>query len=137
MKPYPKTKTYYDYRECIDYIAKKYGFNPDDYYECKKYIDNAFKLTTLKFNDDTWAHVSPVDANPQQLEAINYFNNLYDQQPKDVSFWSSICDNYSLNNGDFFTFLEDDWEDAEPWEKTIVQYLINEFGDAIEFKVWW
>ena len=34
-KPIPKTKTSYNYNECLDYIKTKYGYDPDNFANCK------------------------------------------------------------------------------------------------------
>ena len=93
-----------------------------DYHECRDYLqrihgyDERDYLGTFKGNDDA----------PYQ------------------DFWHFVLDqNGSIHNDCFFT-MHEEWADgAEPWQKQILTYYLDAFGEgkkgerSIYFHVWW
>lgn len=142
IKPEKCARVRYDYHECSKYLETKYGYDERDYAGKFKYEKDCKKKVDDKYGDNDWYNTRPDDATPEQKEAIDYYSELMKNQPSYQDFWHFIIDSNDIHNGCEFTMHKDYMmEDAEPWQKEILQHYFDEF-DAdgigyIEFYVWW
>jgi len=66
----------------------------------------------------------------------DYLEEKYGYKERDLynhrDFWYFVydCDGGYITNGGFFTMLEEWGEDAEDWQKQILGYYMDEFGEG-------
>jgi hypothetical protein len=94
---------YWDYREVINYIEKKYNIKTDEYIP-----KNGFTL--------------------EQLEARSSYDKENNRKPY-LCFWHWIIDHYGVHNGSSFTLYYDDIDDENTpdWVQEILKMIFDEF----------
>ncbi len=136
-KPKKKTFKALDYSECADYINKKYNCNIRD-----------FSRSHLQFFD--WAKhkgYKGMDPEGKKMGDSQIWFAEYNKEIKDgkfaerpyQDFWHYIGDVCGPPRGGFF-YLHNDTSGAEDWQKQILGWFFDEFGDggdSIEFYYNW
>lgn len=94
---------YWDYREVINYIEKKYNIKTDEYTP-----KDGFTL--------------------EQLETRSSYNKENDRKPY-LCFWHWIIDRHNIHNGSRFNLYYDDIDDENTptWVKEILKMIFDEF----------
>lgn len=89
-------------------------------------------------------------------EVRDWLNHMYERDDRDVlgkfngnidaeyrDFWHFVCENAEIHNGCIFTMYEEWAEDAEDWQKEIIEQYMKNFGTGndgdreIQFWVEW
>jgi len=118
-KPGKRTKEYYDYHECRDYLQEKYSYDERDY--------------AGKHNHGKAAK------NSKAVTALGLTN---DNDPPYWDFWHFVIDAGGVQSNSSFFHLTTEWlhGETEDWQKEIIQHYLDEFADKdgmIEFYVDW
>jgi hypothetical protein len=140
-KPSKKIVTRYDYNECSEFLEKKYGYDERDYAARHKFWSECEKKTNKKFGKNGWYTTPRAEATPEQIEAIDYHEELLKAEPPYLDFWHFIIDHNEIHNDCDFVMYKELMDDAEPWQREILQHYFDEFDPddtgEIEFHVWW
>lgn len=141
-KPRKRAQKRYDYLECSRYLEQKYGYLERDYARQGEFFQRCVRATNKKFSKNGWFETPPVDASPEQLEAIAYFDELMKAEPPYQDFWHFLLKHCAINgNGCDFTMSIELMEVAEPWQQEILRHYFDEFDPKgsreIQFHVWW
>jgi len=97
-----------------------------DYNECRNYLEEKYG-----YDERDYAN---------KLTARGIGSKADDDSVPYQDFWHYICDCTDIYNGCDFTMYSDWMDDAEDWQKEILQHYFDEFGDEngeIEFNVLW
>lgn len=141
VKPKKSKKDAYSYIACSDYLEQKYGYDERDYGGCSKYQNACKKETDEKFGENGWWTEKPEKYTKEQKKALNYYEKLMKKEPPYLDFWHFILDHHDIHNGSYFTMDKELMEDAEDWQKEILQHYFDEFDPKdtgeIEFWVAW
>jgi hypothetical protein len=123
-------------------LEKKYGYEERDYAGKGKYLDGCIKRVIKELGDNGWHLTSERDANPEQLKSMRRYEQLLNNKPEYQDFWHFLLDHHEIYNGGFFTMNKDIlMEEADDWQKEILQHYFGEFDPSnkgeIEFYVSW
>lgn len=95
-----------------------------DFMQCRPFIDEKYGI-----NQDDYAG--------------RYKKGQHNEDAPYQSFWHFIVENGDIHNDSVFTMYESWGEDAEDWQKLILGYYMDEFGEGeapdrtITFSVSW
>lgn len=89
-----------------------------DFNKCTRYIEEKYGINTRDY-------------------AGMFKNGEVNCEVEYQDFWHWIMDNKDIHNECFFELLEHDKWNMNDWQKEILQLYIDEFGEEIEFYVWW
>ena len=142
QKPGKKTKSYYDYNECIKYIEHKYNYNTRDFKNSAKNYNHTFKQACEELNY-SFPDITSLYEIEDELAKYLLIQRMNQLTPY-CDHWHWVVDRLygEVTNGSFFEFLKEEWEteNTPDWVKQINNDLFTEFGegqDFIEFYVWW
>ena len=141
-KPGKEVKIRYNYLDCSHYLEEKYKYKERDYAGKYEFFNKCREETDKKFGDNGWFTTKPIEFTPEQSQANDYYNELKKGEPPYWDFWHFILDHCGIyGNGCDFTMYKDLMEEAEPWQKEILQHYFDEFDQdntgEIEFNVSW
>ncbi len=144
-KPVAKPKSTLDWHECVKYIEHKYNITVRDFADRhtakgKQRYEEILKGLCEKY-DIPYKDINK--PKPEESERrIALFKEYESVMPPYQDFWHWIVDNRDIRNGSYFTLSNEDFEDIEEdWQKTILEYVLAEFGKGdnreVEFYAWW
>ena len=140
-KPKLKTKSYLDWSECSKYLEEKYKFQMRDFAGLWKWTG---QKTEQIYEEMGYPKGSDKNKLPVQIQAkcnIIYRKKFEKDEPPYQDFWHYICDTQTPNNGDTIYFSNQGLEGILDWQKTILEYILTEFGQGeereCEFEVSW
>ena len=89
-----------------------------DYHECVEYIQDKYKCDIRDYAGQFNNHDRK---DPLTVELVPYWD-----------FWHFVLDQTEIHNGCYFYFSKDWSEDAEDWQKEIINMFFEEFGEEGE-----
>ena len=104
LKPVKRTRTFYEYLECRDYLQEKYGYDERDYASRNKAVEVIGK------------------------------RRRFDGSRPYQDFWHWVVETYQIHNGCFVTFSRDadalrELPTDKQWVREIYQRYLDEFAD--------